>query len=39
MKIVISGKARRELSEVYSYLAERNPQAADSLISEFDRRF
>jgi toxin ParE1/3/4 len=39
MKIVISAKARRELLQVYSYVAERSPQAADSLVAEFDRRF
>jgi len=39
MKIVWSDKAEKDLLAIYAYLAERNPQAADSLMREVDSRF
>ena len=34
MRIVRSEKAKRDLLQIYSYLAERNPQAADNLAED-----
>jgi toxin ParE1/3/4 len=39
MKIVLSGKARRDLLAIYSYLVERSPKAADALIQRIDEKF
>jgi toxin ParE1/3/4 len=39
MKIVLSGKARRDLLAIYAYLAERSPRAADALIQRIDEKF
>ena len=38
MKVFISGKARRELLQIYAYLAERNSAAAESVIQEVNRK-
>ena len=39
MKIFKSDKAQNDLLQIYAYLSERNPQAADTLIEEIDVRF
>ena len=39
MKIFRSEKAERDLLQIYGYLADRNPQAADALIEEIDAKF
>ena len=36
MRIVLADKARRDVLQVYSYLAERNPQAAINFIDTVD---
>ena len=38
MKIRISGKARAELVEIYRYLVERNPAAAENSLNDIDTR-
>jgi toxin ParE1/3/4 len=39
MKIFRSEKAERDLLQIYAYLADWNPQAADALIEEIDAKF
>jgi plasmid stabilization system protein ParE len=39
MKIFVSGKARQDLLRTFSYLAERNPIAAEALLQAIDRKF
>jgi toxin ParE1/3/4 len=34
MKVLISGKARRDLLQIYSYIADRNPAAAEAVLQE-----
>ena len=36
MKILISGKGRGDLLEIYRYLAERNPDAAESTAADMN---
>ena len=38
MKVRISGKARRELLEIYSYLVERNPAAAERALADVNSK-
>ncbi|MBI1203106.1 MAG: type II toxin-antitoxin system RelE/ParE family toxin [Rhodopseudomonas sp.] len=38
MKIRISGKARADLVEIYRYLMERNPAAAENSLNDIDAR-
>ena len=38
MRIVRSETARRDLLQIYAYLAERNPQAADRLVEDIDAK-
>jgi len=38
MKVLISSKARRELLQTYSYIAERNPDAAELVIQDIQRK-
>ena len=39
MKIVISRKANGDLLQIYAYLAQRNPNAAEALARRIDRKF
>lgn len=39
MKVVVSQKADDDLLRSFSYLAERNPAAADDFIAAIDRKF
>lgn len=39
MKIVVSDKAKTDLLQLYSYLASRNPRAADAAIHTIDTKF
>ena len=39
MKIFISEKAKKDLLQIFSYIAERNQAAADSLIEAIDGKF
>ena len=39
MKVRVSGKARAELIEIYRYLAERNPDAAESTLQDINSKF
>jgi toxin ParE1/3/4 len=39
MKIVLSDKAEQDLLDLYSYLAERNPIAAEAPLQAIDNRF
>jgi toxin ParE1/3/4 len=39
MKVRISYRASRDLHRIYSYLAERNPAAAEDLIRRIDQKF
>jgi toxin ParE1/3/4 len=39
MEILISDKAKRDLLNLYSYLAERNPAAAATIIQAIDEKF
>jgi toxin ParE1/3/4 len=39
MRIILSRKARQDLLHIYSYLAERSPQAADGLLKRIDEKF
>jgi toxin ParE1/3/4 len=38
MKIFVSEKAKRDLLQVFSYISQRNPGAADSLIQAIDEK-
>jgi toxin ParE1/3/4 len=39
MKVLLSDKASRDLLRIYSYIAERNPTAAEALIRRIDQKF
>jgi plasmid stabilization system protein ParE len=39
MKIVVSEQADADLLQIFKYLAERNPDAADATAREIDRKF
>jgi toxin ParE1/3/4 len=39
MKVVVSDAADRDLLQIHSYIAERNPRAAEALLSEVDKKF
>ena len=39
MKVFVSGKARRDLLEIYAYVAARNPSAAQNLMKDVDGKF
>ena len=39
MKIVITSKARQELLQIHSYIAQRNLAAAEALMQDVDRKF
>ena len=39
MKVLLSDKASRDLLRIYSYIAERNPAAAEALIRRIDQKF
>ena len=39
MKIVVSDRARRDLLDIFSYLAERNPTAAESALHAIQDKF
>jgi toxin ParE1/3/4 len=38
MKVEITEKAATDLLQIYRYVAERNPQAAESIVAEIDRK-
>lgn len=38
MKVRVSGKARAELLNIYRYMAERNPTAAESMLQDIDAK-
>ena len=38
MKVRISGKAKDDLRQVYRYLSQTNPLAADNLITDIDSK-
>jgi toxin ParE1/3/4 len=39
MKVFVSDRADADLLQIYRYLAERNPAAAESIIREIHRKF
>jgi toxin ParE1/3/4 len=39
MKVLLSDKASRDLLRIYSYVAERNPTAAEALVRRIDEKF
>ena len=39
MQVVLSSRARSDLIEIHSYIAERSPAAADRLAARFSERF
>lgn len=39
MKIFVSNAARGDLLHIYSYIAERNPDAAEAILQTIDRKF
>ena len=39
MKVFISDRADADLLQIFQYLAERNPAAAESLARDIDRKF
>jgi toxin ParE1/3/4 len=39
MKVLLSDKASRDLLRIYSYVAERNPEAAEALVRRIDEKF
>ena len=39
MKVLISNKAKIDLLRIYSYLAERNPTAAEATLLRIDEKF
>jgi toxin ParE1/3/4 len=39
MKVRLSGKAKRDLLEIYSYLADLNEPAAERLMSRISQKF
>jgi toxin ParE1/3/4 len=38
MKILISNKARRDLLQIYSHIAAHNPDAAESVLQDIQRK-
>ena len=38
MKVRVSGKARADLLQIHSYLAERNPAAAESVLQDINSK-
>jgi toxin ParE1/3/4 len=39
MRLVVSEQAGRDLQHIYSYLAERNPSVAETIIKQIDQKF
>ncbi len=39
MKVLLSNKAQGDLLRVYSYIAERNPRAAEDILQRIDEKF
>lgn len=39
MKVLVSDKARRDLLRIFSYIAERNPTAAEKFLRRIDEKF
>ncbi len=39
MKVLLSDKAGKNLLQIYSYIAERNPTAAEAFIRRIDEKF
>jgi toxin ParE1/3/4 len=39
MKVVVSDAADKDLLQIYSYVVEHNPRAAESLLGEIDTKF
>jgi toxin ParE1/3/4 len=39
MKVLASDKAGKDLLQIYSYIAERNPTAAEALVRRIDEKF
>jgi toxin ParE1/3/4 len=39
MKVLLSDKAGKDLLQIYSYIAERNPTAAEALVRRIDEKF
>jgi toxin ParE1/3/4 len=39
MKIVVSEQADADLLQIFQYLVERNPNAADAIARDIDRKF
>jgi len=39
MKILVSRKARSDLLQIYSYVGQRNPRAAEAIVHQIDRKF
>jgi plasmid stabilization system protein ParE len=39
MKVVVAEQAAADVLQIYRYLAQRNRDAAESIVSEVDRKF
>jgi plasmid stabilization system protein ParE len=39
MKVLLSEKAQRDLLGIFSYIAERNPTAAENVLRRIDEKF
>jgi len=39
MKVIITDKARTDLLRIYSYIEQRSPAAAETVIARIDRKF
>jgi toxin ParE1/3/4 len=39
MKVLLSDKAGKDLLQIYSYIAERNPTAAEVFVRRIDEKF
>jgi toxin ParE1/3/4 len=39
MRVLVSEKAYRDLLRIYSYIAERNPTAAEKILRRIDEKF
>jgi toxin ParE1/3/4 len=39
MKVLLSDKAGKDLLQIYSYIAERNPTAAEAFVRRIDEKF
>jgi toxin ParE1/3/4 len=39
MKILVSRKAASDLLQIYSYVAQRNPRAAEAIVHQIDIKF